>query len=220
MPYTHGKSIIKIAIAEDDELLQDALHSFIDSTENCKVVLQAYNGKELIEKLAYKTNVNLVLMDSRMPEFDGIEAARIIKKDNQDIKILFYSIYGNELAICNIIGAGGDGFVKKGVSVADLKKAIFEIMKNGQYFPSFTGILNGKKANGNDTKQKPPFHFTGEEILFLKQVVTDLTYEAIASKLKCTNRHIDYMRQGLFERLDIHSRVELALFAFKGGITV
>jgi YesN/AraC family two-component response regulator len=76
MDYVHGQSIIKIALAEDSELLQDLLPGFIDGMENCKVVIQAYNGRELLEKLSTKPDTSLVIMDIKMPEIDGIEAAK------------------------------------------------------------------------------------------------------------------------------------------------
>jgi DNA-binding NarL/FixJ family response regulator len=114
MPYVHGKSIIRIAIADADELLQDLLPGFIDSIENCKVVLQAFSGPELIEKLKQKPDTDLVIMDIRLPELDGIETAKKIKIQFPGIKILVFSVYQNELAFCRVIGAGCDGFIKKG----------------------------------------------------------------------------------------------------------
>jgi len=134
MDYVHGKSIIKIAFADDDELLQDLLSAYIDSFENCKVVIQALNGIELLEKLAQKPDTNLILLDMKMPEMDGIEAAKIIKQDYPETKILFTSIYRNEIVYSRIIGAGGDGYIHKHSAAQEFKRAIFGIMKSGHYF--------------------------------------------------------------------------------------
>jgi DNA-binding NarL/FixJ family response regulator len=216
MPYTHGKSIIRIAFADDDLTLQDLLPAYIDNLENCKVVIQAYNGKDLLEKLNRKPDIDLVIMDIKMPEMNGIEAAKSIKEDFPEIKILFSSIFGNELTYCMLAGIGADGFIRKGASVAELRNGIFALMKTGAYFPGFPVSLR-KRLNGHKKVKKNSL-VSDEEIAFLKLICTDLTYTAIAAEMKTSIRHIDYMRQGLFEKFEVHNRVELALFAYDGGI--
>lgn len=216
MSYVHGRSIIRIAIADDDETLQDLLPGYFSSIENCKVVIQAYNGRDLLEKLKQKPDTTLVLMDIRMPEMDGIEAAKKVKADFPELKILFSSIYHNELVYCRVIGAGGDGFIRKGATVSEYKKAIFEVMKTGWFFPNT--IQKTLKPNGHTIKHSNRLLITDEEVEFLRLVGTGLTYDAIASKLNTSLRHIDYIRQGLFEKYEVKSRVELALYAYQGGL--
>lgn len=76
MSYQHGKSIIKIAYADDNQLLQEIIPKIIDGFENCKVVMVAASGKELLAKLHNNSSVNLVLLDIKMPELDGVDAAK------------------------------------------------------------------------------------------------------------------------------------------------
>ena len=219
MDYVHGRSIIKIAIAEDNEMLQDLLPGFIDGMENCKVVIQAYNGRELLEKLSIKPDTSLILMDMKMPEMDGIEAAKKIKQLYPEMKILFMSVFLNELAYSRVISAGADGFIPIASPSADLKKAIFSVMKSGQYFHNSFPAIYRERPNGNGRPVKNKYAVTDEEIVFLKLICTDKTYEAIAYEMKTNLRHVDYVRQGLFERYEIHSRAELAVLAYNGGIS-
>ena len=218
MSYVHGESIIRIALADDDLTLQDLLPAYIDSIENCKVVLQATNGKELLERLKRKPDVDLVIMDIRMPEINGYDAAKKIKQDHPGIKILFSSIYHNELVYCQLIGIGVDGFIRKGSSVSEIKRCIMEIMKNGTYFPGFPVSMNRKRINGNGKSLAHRPFISDEELKFLKLVCTDKTYDAIADEMKCPLRHTEYIRQGLFDKFEVRNRVELALFAYKGGV--
>ncbi len=215
MPYVHGKSIIKIALADDCLLIQDLLPGYIDTIENCKVVVQANNGRELLEKLRQKPDTNLVIMDIRMPEMDGIEAARLVKSEFPEIKILFASAFTNELACCRVISAGADGFISKSSYAAEFKRAIYELMKNDYYFHDG---FSGKSIRRNGNKKKNKVDVSDEELLFLRQACTEKTYEAIAMEMKTSSRHIDYIRQGLFEKFEVHNRVEMALFAFNGGL--
>ena len=215
MDYIHGNSIITIAFADDCEVLQDLLKPHLDSIDSCKVVIQAFNGKELLEKLARKPETHLVLLDIRMPEMDGIDAAKEIKLLYPKMKILFTSIYKNEMVYCRIIAAGGDGYVNKSSSLQEFKRAIFGVMKSGYYFQDYVsgnGKTNLKPLNGGQ-------QLSDEEVTFLKLACTDKTYEGIASDMKTNIRRIDYIREGLFEKFEIHSRVELALLAYKGGIS-
>ena len=217
MPYVHGKSIIKIALADDCLLIQDLLPGYIDTIENCKVVIQAINGKELLEKLRQKPNTNLVIMDIRMPEMDGIEAARLVKSEFPEMKILFASAFTNELACCRVISTGADGFICKSSYAAEFKRAIYELMKNDYYFHDGVSGKSIRRINGN--RKKNTVDVSDEELLFLRQAYTEKTYEAIAMEMKTNSRHIDYIRQGLFEKFEVHNRVEMALFAFNGGLT-
>ena len=218
MPYAHGKSIIIIAFAEDCHLIQDLLPPYIDSIENCKVVIQAYNGRELLEKLQQKPTTNLVIMDIHMPEMDGIEAAKLVKVGFPETKILFVSAFTNVLACCRVISAGADGFISKSSPAAEFKRAIYEVMKNGFYFHDCFSGNSIRRVMGNGKKNK--IDLSAEELLFLKQACTEKTYQAIARDMKTTSRHIDYIRQGLFEKFEVHNRVEMALFACNGGLII
>ena len=216
MPYFHGKSIIKIAVTDDHEMFRELVSTFIDTIENCKVVIQAANGKELIEKMELKS-ADLVLLDISMPVMNGYDAATVLREKFTELKILFCSVYNSELAMCRMAGAGGNGYVHKGASPSELKRAIFDIMKNGYSFPS----VNGKMifANRSTTKNSNiRLHFSTKELKFLQLICTEKTYKEIASELSLSPRQVDYLREGLFARFDVHSRIGLAFNAHYTGI--
>lgn len=217
MSYIHGKSIITIAIAEDHEMLRELLSSHIDTFENCKVIIQTSNGKELIEKIETKSNTDLVLLDISMPVMNGYDTAVILRKKFPDIKILFCSIYNSELAVCRMIACGGNGFVHKGTSTTELKRALYDVMKNGYSFPP----LNNHRFYVHRNGLKYPngrLHFSNKELNFLQLICTEKTYKNIASELGLSPRQVDYLREALFARFDVHSRVGLAFSARHCGI--
>lgn len=214
MPYVHGKSIIKIAIAEDHEMFRELVSAHIDTFENCKVVIQAYNGRDLIDKIEAKENIDLVLLDISMPVMNGYDAAIILHEKFPEIKILFCSIYDHEMAICRMIGCGGHGFIHKGAPISELKKAIYEVMKNGY---SFSGLNTKIFSQINNFKYRK-LQFSKRELKFLQLICTEKTYKQIASDLELTPRQVDYLRESLFARFDVHSRTELAFSARYSGI--
>lgn len=214
MPYIHGKSIIKIAIAEDHEMFRELVSAHIDTFENCKVVIQASNGKELIEKIEAKENIDLVLLDVSMRLINGYDTATILREKFPDMMILFCSVYNHELAICRMIGCGGNGFIHKGSSTSELKKAIYEVMRNGYCF----SVLSTRVFSQiNNLKQKK-FQFSRRELKFLHLISTEKTYKEIASELELTPRQVDYLRESLFARFEAHTRVGLAFSARYCGI--
>lgn len=218
MLYQHGESIIKIAFADDNQLMQDLVPPLIDSFENCKVIIQAFNGRGLLEKLARKPDTSLALIDMKMPEMDGIDTAKKIKMQYPDIRILFFSNYCNELVYKRIISVKANGFVSKDCTTHDLRTAIYSVMRSGYYIHGgFPSILK-EGFNGGNHAHRNGYVIKDEEVEFLRLVGTDLTYEAIAGRMKTSLRHVDYIREGLFEKFELHSRVELALLAYNAGI--
>lgn len=215
--YIHGKSIIRIAAADDHVMLREAICSAINSWDNCKVIMQADDGKELIEKLQQKPEVDLLLLDIGMPLMDGFDVAKWVKENYPDIKVLAISMFNTELTISRIITAGANGFIPKSGSMSEIKKAIFETMKIGSYFSNDAAGLFAKRFFWANKKQGTiPLNET--ELLFLKLLCTEMTYKEIASKLKLNERQTDYMREMLFDRFEVHSRIGLAKYALNSGI--
>lgn len=218
MPYLHGKSIIKIAIADDHEMFREAIATHIDGFDNCKVVMQAANGCELLEKLEQKPKINLVLLDIAMPEMDGYETAGKLRSRFPEIKIIFCSMYNNELAMCRMLDAGANGFIDKTASMGDLKKAVYQVMKNGQAIHDPNGkkffYLEGNRPNLNQIN----YRLSETELLFLKLICTEKPYKQIAKELHLSERQIDYLREGLFCRFEVHCRIGLAIFANSSGV--
>lgn len=217
--YEHGKSLIKIAIADDHELLRNLLCGFINGWDNCKVVIEAANGQELIDKLKQKRNTDLVIIDSQMPVMDGYTAILHIKKEFPDINIMVLSLYGTELAIARMIKAGTNGFITKAAATApELKKGVHEIMRSGFYFANDTAGKMAKQLFLGNNKIST-VQLTDEEINVMKYLCTEMTYKEIAKKLNKTNRHVDYIREGLFTKLNVKSRVALVLYAINSGLS-
>jgi two-component system invasion response regulator UvrY len=91
-------------------------------------------------------------------------------------------------------------------------------MKQGNYFSGSPVSINRKKLNGYGKTHSLESLITEEELKFLRLIGTDRTYEAIASDMAVSRRHAEYIRESLFEKFEVNNRVELALFASKGGV--
>ena len=214
------QSIIKVALADDHVLLRNALSNLIDNFGNCKVVQQCNTGAELIENIKSGNIPDVILLDLNMPGMNGFETADWLQKNFPQSHVLMLTMYDSELSMIKLLQAGVKGFLKKDIHPAELKFAIQSVMESGYYYSSHaTGKLVNlfRNSNGvNITVQRAVL--SDEEMRFLKLACSDLTYKEIAQKMGLNPRSVDTLRDQLFLKLDVRSRVGLAMVAIKNGI--
>lgn len=213
--------LIKVALTDDHILLRNALASLIDSFGDCKVVLQAGNGQELLDNINPSSPPDIAIVDLNMPEMDGFETARRLNEKYPKIRILMLTMYDSELALIRLLQNGVKGFLKKDIHPSELKFAIHSVAQNDYYYSNYaTGkLFNLFKKNNNENSTQLYKNMLSEiQIEFLKLVTTDLTYKEIALKMKLNPRSIDTLRDNLFAKLDVKSRVGLAIFALRHGL--
>jgi DNA-binding NarL/FixJ family response regulator len=210
---------IKIGLIDDHILLRDSLAGVVNSFEEYSVSIVAENGKTFIEKLNAQNKPEILILDLNMPEMDGHETTYWIHKNHPDIKILILTMYDSETLI-HLIKSGVRGFLKKDVSPNELKHALQCIMANGNYCShTITGrLFNMMKNQGNKNSTWGNVVLTEHEITFLKYVTSEMTYKEIALLMKISPRTIDNYRDSLFLKLNVKSRVGLAMYAIRSGI--
>jgi DNA-binding NarL/FixJ family response regulator len=211
--------IIKVAVADDHILLRNAVSVLINNTEKCKVLYEANNGKELIEKIKEGNLPDVIILDLYMPEMDGYDTAIYLQEKYPDIKILLLTMFDNEGALIRLLKAGVKGFMKKDIHPSELLHAIQSVNEHGFYYSAQT---SSKLAGLFRTTENGPLldkiMISDLEIQFMKLVCTELTYKEIAFELNMNPRAIDSIRDTLFTRLDVKSRVGLAMHAIRQGL--
>ena len=216
------KELIKIALIDDHVLVRDALTIVINSFEECVVVNQSCNGREMIKAFLAGTVPDIVILDLNMPEMDGFETADWLHKNFPKVHILMLTMYDSELSLVRLLQKGIKGFVKKNIHASELKFAILSIMQSGFYYSNH---ITGKLVNlfYSDRKDSMPLQkniLSDREVEFLKLACSDLTYKEIARSMRLNIRSIDSIRNHLFLKLDVKSRVGLALVAIRNGFAL
>lgn len=207
-------------LADDHVLLREALATLINSFDELEVVSVAGDGNDLISTFKSGNIPDVVLLDLNMPKMDGFETAAWLQKNHPIVKVLILTMYDSEIALIRLLQAGVKGFLKKDIHPTELKNALLSVAENGYYYShNTTGKLASLfQRNYNNQSSIEKAMLTDLEIDFLKLVSTELTYKEIADKMKITPRVIDSYRDSLFEKLDVKSRVGLAIYAVKSGI--
>jgi two-component system, NarL family, invasion response regulator UvrY len=213
------KAPVKIGLVDDHILLRDALANVIRSFDEFSVSLVADNGKEFIERLNPANKPEILILDLNMPEMDGHATTNWISKNHPEIKILVLTMYDPE-SLIHLIRAGVRGFLKKDVPPGELKYALQCILANGTYCShTITGrLFNLMKTQGTKNTAWGTVILNENEISFLKLAASELTYKEIAQKMQISPRTIDNYRDALFLKLNVKSRVGLAMYAVKSGI--
>jgi DNA-binding NarL/FixJ family response regulator len=214
------KELVKVALADDHILLRNALATLIDQSGNCKVILQASNGRELSKLINRENLPDVIILDMNMPEMDGRETAIWLQANFPEIRILMLTMYDSELALIRLLQSGVKGFMKKDIHPTELLHAIQSVMDNGYYYSAHTSSkLAGLFREGID-KSTPlqKIILDEEEVKFLRLVCSEMTYKEIASEMNMNPRSIDGMRDMLFNRLDVKSRMGLAMYAIRHGL--
>jgi two-component system, NarL family, invasion response regulator UvrY len=211
---------IKIVIVDDHVLLRSALANLINSFENIRVVFQANNGKDLIEKFSRHEVPDVLILDLNMPDMDGYETAKWLKDNHPDVHVLMLTMYDSELTLIRLLQAGVKGFLKKDVEPNELKFAINSVMNCGYYYSTQTA---GRLANlfRNSTVVNPKVQnalMSDQEVEFLKLACSDKTYKEVAMAMGLSPRSVDALRDNLFMKLDVKSRVGLAMVAIRNGV--
>ena len=210
--------VIKVAMADDHVLLRNALSALIDSFGDCKVIQQCSNGKELSERISQGQIPDVVLLDLNMPEMNGFETATWLQQHYPQVNVLMLTMYDSELTMIRLLQNGVKGFLKKDITPSELKFAIHSVVQSGYYYSSHsTGKLVNLFRNNPDSNLQKAM-LSDQELEFLKLVCSDLTYKEIAQKMSLNPRSVDSLRDQLFIKLDVKSRVGLAMVAIKHGI--
>jgi DNA-binding NarL/FixJ family response regulator len=174
------------------------------------------HGKWLEEKfLNPKFIPDIVLLDISMPIKNGFETALWLKENYPNVLILALSMQGEDKSVIKMVKNGAHGYLLKNTSPSELNKALEKIVSDGYYYPQWVAKIIYSNINNENTNN---LQITLREQEFLNYTVTEMSYKEIADKMCCSPRTIENYRDSLFEKLDLKTRVGLAMYAVKNSV--
>lgn len=208
-----------IVIVDDHILIAKALQSIISNFKQFEVLYECENGFELQKKFSLKSNIpQIVLLDISMPIMNGFETASWITKNHPGVLIMALSMQDDEQSVIKMIQNGAKGYLLKNTHPADLEKALISLIEKGSYFPDWVTTTLCANLTKNTTVTNNNIVLSERELEFLKYTTTELTYKEIADKMCCSPRTVEGYRDRLFEKLDLKTRIGLAVFAIKNEL--
>jgi two-component system, NarL family, nitrate/nitrite response regulator NarL len=211
------KKKIRVLLVDDHPVVRKGLCSCLSNRENIKVVGEASEGREAIQKVK-ELAPDIVLMDLNMPGMDGLTVTETVRKESPQTKVLVLSMHSNREYVLRIVKAGARGYVLKDAPPDELIKAI-ETVNDGEAFfsPTVARIALNQYVSESD-QTDPLSRLSDREREVLVHIAEGLSNKEIATMLGIGVRTIETHRERVMRKLDIHSVAGLTKFAIAHGL--
>lgn len=203
------KSPIRLLIADDHLVVRVGLRSMIDSQQDMKVVGEAANGKEAIEKCK-EHRPDVILMDLRMPGIGGVDATIAIREMMPEIRIILLSTFDGDENIYRALQAGARAYLLKDIPRNEFLRSI-RAVNSGQYCipPAVAARL---------AQRVPCLELSSRELEVLKRIVEGMSNKEIASSLSVTESTVKNHVNSILNKLNVRDRTQAATTALRRGI--
>jgi two-component system response regulator NreC len=211
---------VSILIADDHAVLRRGLRALLETQPNWKVVGEACNGREAVEKAAALCP-QVVILDIGMPKLNGLDAAAQIFKANPKVRVLMLTMHAAETLIQQTLKAGASGYVLKSDAERDLITAVDALLHNKMFFTSAASTVVLEHLREGQKKKGP--HPSGERLSVREREVVQLLAEGKSNKeigavLNISKRTVDHHRARIMDKLKVQSVGELVLYAVRNKI--
>ncbi|MGN7812869.1 response regulator [Flavobacterium sp. 22076] len=208
---------INLLIADDHTMFLQGIISLLEQEPNITVIDKAVNGIEALE-IIKKGVVDFIILDISMPEMDGIELSKILKKQHSNVKILIVSTHSNVMIVSRLIRIGVNGYLLKNAAKEELLKAINTIASGENYFAE---ELEEKHLSNSSKIEKQVSNLT-ELSSREKEILVLIAYEyntaEIAEKTFISLNTVNTHRRNLLSKLNAKNTAGLVKYAVENGL--
>ena len=211
--------MIKVMIADDQELIRESLKIVLNMNPDMEVVGVAENGQETVERVRVQ-KPDVILMDVRMPILDGVQCTKLIKEAYPEIRIIILTTFDDDEYVYNALKYGASGYLLKGVSVPELTQAVRTVFSGGAMInPNIAGKvvkLFSRLAQGDfsvPVEEGAAALLTRTERKVAVLVGRGLANKEIAEKLCLSEGTVRNNLSTALSKLDLRDRTQLAIWA-------
>ena len=208
--------MIRIAIIDDHEIVRQGIATVLQGDTEFQIVGEAADGETAL-RVVRETQPDVALVDVRLPEISGIELCYRIQQVSPATRVLILTSYLDANVVRECIRAGAKGFILKDVASTDLRRSIHELMRGASPVDArATRMMVHWLREGPDADM--PDRFTLREIEILRLIAEGLTNREIAERLCLSENTVKTYIQGLYQKLDVHNRIEAVMQATRWGL--
>ena len=216
--------MIKILIADDQELIRQSLLIILDNIPDFHVTDTAADGQEVI-RCVKRERPDVILMDIRMPKMDGVICTQILKEQYPDVKIIILTTFDDDKYVFDALKYGASGYLLKGISMKELSDAIRKVYQGtamiNEDIASKVVKLFSRRAKSNLTSQvdeQQSASLRNSEWQIIVQVGRGLSNKEIAAKLNLSEGTVRNNLSSILSKLGLRDRTQLAIWAVQSGV--
>lgn len=216
--------MIKVLVADDQELIRQSLQIVLNSKEEMNVIGVAANGQEVIQNVR-KEKPDVILMDIRMPKLDGVQCTKIIKEQHPEIKIIILTTFDDDEYVYNALRFGASGYLLKGVSMEELETAIRTVYEGKAMInPDIASKVLGFFSRMAQENYSIPVanenisELTKTEWKIIREVEKGSTNKEIAEILCLADGTVRNYLSTILSKLQLRDRTQLAIWAVQANV--
>lgn len=209
--------MINVMLADDHVLIREGIKQLLEFDGSMKVIAEASDGIECLEKLK-NVKPDILLLDINMPNMNGIDVLKELKEKNDPLKVLILTVHSEVEYLVKAVDIGANGYILKDSGSAELKQAINAVIDEGSYIqPNLIPALNSRLINRDMDKEKL-VSLTKREVEILTQVACGMFNKEIAMNLNISERTVKNHISNIFKKIDASDRTQAAVFAIRNNI--
>ncbi|HEY9257372.1 response regulator transcription factor [Chitinophaga sp.] len=213
---------IKVAIADDHKIFRSGVINTLIPYDNISFIFEADDGLHLLQIMETQ-QPDVILMDLKMPNMDGIEATIKVKEKYPDVKIIILTMYEDDNFIVHLVENGANAYLLKNADPEEIYEAICTTFEKGFYFNENVNLALLKKVLHKNKQQFKPtlkneIQLNDREQEVLKLICNELTTQEISEQIFLSPRTVEGIRQKLLEKINVKNSVGLVLYAFRNGL--
>lgn len=209
--------MINVMLADDHVLIREGIKQLLEFDGSMKVIAEASDGIECLEKLK-NVKPDILLLDINMPNMNGIDVLKELKEKNDPLKVLILTVHSEVEYLVKAVDIGANGYILKDSGSAELKQAINAVIDEGSYIqPNLIPALNSRLINRDMDREKLA-SLTKREVEILTQVACGMFNKEIAVNLNISERTVKNHISNIFKKIDTSDRTQAAVFAIRNNI--
>ncbi|MBI4668989.1 MAG: response regulator transcription factor [Elusimicrobia bacterium] len=219
MPEQVKDKKIRVLICDDQTLFREGLRDVLEGEKGIEVAGEACNGNEAVA-LAKKLQPDVILMDIRLPEMDGISATRVVRKDCPKTNVVILSSYEDEAHVLEAIQAGANGYLSKMLPAKELVNAIRTFSQEGVLIPQpiMGKLMDGIRKISAAQLEASLINLTKTELTILAMVGCGASNDEIAKKVESSVKTVKNHLNRVFQKLNVKNRTEAVLKGIDLGL--
>ena len=209
--------MIRIILADDQRLMTDGLKTILETRTDIQITGLAANGRQVLDILERSAGqADLVLLDVRMPEMDGVQAVRVIKETWPRLRVLMLTTFNDENYLLDALAGGADGYLLKDMETAELFAAIDQAMAGhlvlpGQVAAKLRSSITRQKERQQNLDKLRQAGFSPREMEIAALLAEGYTNSQIAAALYLSDGTVRNYISAIYEKLDVTDRTQAAL---------